>query len=337
MADGKIKATVIKSVAALLCTAIAAYSGIANTNKICKNKMEISSAAAEKADNGTSAAPQESDWQYADTVTDETAPSDDFTADAESESGGAEVYDIPEDSTAAQSGSAQQEKTNSSSSNQKTEAAKKKITLTGGLSSNNKEEVLEYYKLVSKKNEKLLFQKTLTLVSIDQGKTLNISDKWMERFTSVAKKALAKNTVDNEPYPGKYENIRPSDWQSATAVNDGTYTTLNIKVVPQTDSYDGKIFEGTCGRSMSVLDGIDRALQDMAAFKVDFANTNMKIYYQNPVIKLKVKNATGELVKGGCEWSYRTVVDIQTMDSSFIGISISLKEAGGVVDYSVKY
>ncbi len=334
MADGKIKATVIKSVAALLCTAIAAYSGITTTNKICENNLKISSGAVEKADNGTSSVQQSDDWQYADTTADETAVSDDFTADTDDGTADAEVYDIPEDNTSSQGGTTEQ-KTQSSS--QKTEAAKKKITLTGGLSSNKKEEVLEYYKLVSKKNEKLLYQKTLTLVSIDQGKTLNISDKWMERFTSVAKKALAKNTVDNEPYPGKYENIRPSDWQSATAVNDGTYTTLNIKVVPQTDGYDGKIFEGTCGRSMSVLDGIDRALQDMVAFKVDFSNTDMKIYYQNPVIKMKVKNATGELVKGGCEWSYRTVVDIQSMDASFIGINISLKEAGGVVDYSVKY
>ena len=151
MADGKIKATVIRSVAALLCTAIAAYSGIANTNKICKNKMEISSAAAEKADSGTSASPQESDWQYADTVTDETAFSDDFTADTDDGTADAEVYDIPEDNTSSQSGTTEH-KTQSSSSTQKTEAAKKKITLTGGLSSSNKEEVLEYYKLVSKKN-----------------------------------------------------------------------------------------------------------------------------------------------------------------------------------------
>ena len=169
MADGKIKATVIRSVAALLCTAIAAYSGITTTNKICENNLKISSGAVEKADNGTSSVQQSDDWQYVDMSADETAASDDFTADTDDGTADAEVYDIPEDNTSSQGGTTEQK---TQSSNQKTEAAKKKITLTGGLSSNKKEEVLEYYKLVSKKNEKLLYQKTLTLVSIDQGKTL---------------------------------------------------------------------------------------------------------------------------------------------------------------------
>ena len=332
MADGKIKVAVIRSAAAVLCTAIAAYSGISNTNKICENKLKISSGAVEKADGGVSSTQQEFDEQFADLDTDEQVAESDMNTDTDDS---AAVYDVSDEGTTAQSENTDTTKKNDGTS--KTDAPKKKITLTGGLNSTNKEEILEYYKLVSKKNEKVLFKKTLSLDSFSPGKTLNISEGWLDLFTKAAKRALAKNTVTNEPYPGKPENIRASDWQAAKAVNDGTNTTIYIKVVPQTDGYNGSIFEGTCGRSMSVLDGLDRALQDLPASTVDFSTAKMTIQYQNPTIKLTVSNATGELVKNGCEWKYRTVINIESIHARVAGIKIHLEEAGGIVDYSVAY
>lgn len=325
MENGKVKATVIKCIAAVLCTAITAGAGIMNTDKICKNNLEISGGSAGKAavvaDNTNSEfeAMFEDDGLQGQTGDEDPAEDSSATEDygqGESASGTA----------AAQSGTKQTVKKNT---------AKKEITLTGGLSSTNKEEILEYYKLVSKKNSKLLFTKTLTLISMDGGK--NISQKMIDIFTPIAQKALAKNTITDEPYPGRPDKIKASDWQAAKAVNDGTYTTVYIKVVPQTDSYNGSEFEGTCGRTMGVLDGIDRALQEMNMISVDFSNTKMTIQYQNPIVKLKVKNATGELVKGGCEWSYRTYPYIESMNAKFLAINIHLEGAGGYIDYSVKY
>lgn len=333
MKNGKVKATVIKSVAAVLSTVLITYTSISNAEKICQTKLDISSGnIVPQSQIGLESFDEEFEAQFSDMDLDDTAQSGGTEGTAEGTSSSDDSAPAEENSSG---GSSSADKTASSSKSGGTASAKKKITLTGGLNSSNKEEVLEYYKLVSKKNANLLFTKTLTLVSMDGGK--NISQRMIDVFTPIAQKALEKNTITNEPYPGKPDKIVPSDWQAAKAVNDGTYTTIYVKVVPQTDSYNGSEYEGTAGRSMGVLDGIDRALQDMGAVTVDFSKTKMTIDYINPCIKLKVKNSTGELVKGECAWGYSTHPLIETMDAKVIGFNIHLEGAGGYINYSVKY
>ncbi len=334
MENGKVKATIIKCVAAALCTAIVAYSGILNTDKLCKNKIEVSTGSSQRSSDSGLSSDDEFEAQFSDMSDDTTSEEDTTDGEADSDSAFSDAASSADTSFSSSSGTSAGSGSSSAGKSSGT-ASKKKITLTGGLSSTNKEEVLEYYKLVSKKNANLLFTKTLTLVSMNGGK--NISQKMIDIFTPIAQKALAKNTINDEPYPGKPDKILPSDWQAAKAVNDGTYTTVYVKVVPQTDGYNGSEYEGTTGRSMGVLDGIDRALQDMGAVTVDFSKTKMTIEYQNPTIKLKVKNSTGELVKGGCEWGYSTHPYIETMDAKVLAINIHLEGAGGYINYSVKY
>lgn len=337
MENGKIKITIIRCVAAALCTAIVAYSGISTTDKICENNIAISGGSSQRGSDSGLSSDDEFEAQFSD-MSDDTASEEGASDSTSGDDFSSSDADLPSgDSSSSASSSSGTSSASGSSSGSKSggTASKKKITLTGGLSSTNKEEVLEYYKLVSKKNANLLFTKTLTLVSMNGGK--NISQKMIDIFTPIAQKALAKNTINDEPYPGKPDKIVASDWQAAKAVNDGTYTTVYVKVVPQTDGYNGSEYEGTTGRSMGVLDGIDRALQDMGAVTVDFSKTKMTIEYQNPTIKLKVKNSTGELVKGGCEWGYSTHPYIETMDAKVLAINIHLEGAGGYINYSVKY
>lgn len=325
MKSANVKATIIKSVSAVLCTLLISYAGITNTQKICESNLALSTGSSKSAD-VSDMSDDDFDAQFNDSA-DNSATSDTAEDTTEvSEIEGETSSEITEQNTA------------DSASEKETavkKEAKKKITLTGGLTSTNKEEVLEYYKLVAKKNSGLLFTKTLTLVSMDGGK--NMPQKMIDIFLPIAQKALDKNTVTDEPYPGMPDKIKASDWQEAKAVNDGTYTTVYIKVVPQTDGYNGKKFEGSAGRTMSVLDGLDEALAEMTVISVDFSNTKMTIKYIDPTVKFKVKNSTGEFVKGSCEWKYVTNPNIETMDAKFLAFNIHIEDAGGIINYSVKY
>ncbi len=328
MQKGKVKATVIKCVAAVLCCALVAYAGIANTGKICESKTAIAGGGGSVGAGSSENVNDEIDAQFADMESEESEENQDEINEEINGSAGTSSSETAGESTG---GSASGNSGSASGGG----TASKKITLTGGLNSTKKSEVLEYYKLVSKKNSKLLFTKTLSLISLNGGKS--ISQKAIDIFLPIAKKALAKNTVTDEPYPGKPEKITVADWQAAKAVNDGTYTTVYIKVVPQTDGINGSLFEGSAGRSMTVLDGVQRALQDMPGVTIDFNKTKMEIEYINPVIKLKVNNSTGELVKGECIWSYRTHPVIHYLEGKALAFTIHLEDADGYVDYSVKY
>lgn len=211
----------------------------------------------------------------------------------------------------------------------------REITLKDGLNSTDVEEVLAFYKLAAAKNDTNKYTKKLTLVSIDGGE--GGVGSLVSSFEPIAQKAVENNSVTNDPLPGDYKNIRPTDWQSVTAVSDGTYTTITVKVVPQTDGANGKLLEGTVGRSMSVLDGISTAVDEMPGVSADFENGKVELEYLNPTIRVKIDNRTGEFVKGGCQWSYRVHPTLYVLDAKVLIVNVHLKNATGYVDYVVTY
>ena len=227
----------------------------------------------------------------------------------------------------------QQPETTECSDPETTEKAE--ITLEAGLNSTDIAEVLEFYKLAAAKNDTCKYTKTLGLVEIDGGEGMLGSA--VSFFEPIAKKAVEKNSVTDDPLPGDYKNIRPADWQSAEAVSDGTYTTIKVKVVPQTDGADGKLLEGTVGRSMSVLDGIQTAVDELSGVSADFENGRVELEYLNPVIEVKVRNATGEFVQGGCRWYYRVHPTLYHLDAKVLTFNVHLQGATGFVDYTVTY
>ncbi|MDD6061996.1 MAG: hypothetical protein PUB99_05210 [Oscillospiraceae bacterium] len=209
------------------------------------------------------------------------------------------------------------------------------IHLEDGLNSTDVAQVLAFYKLAAAKNDTNKYTKKLTLVSIDGGE--GRIGSLVSYFEPIAQTAVKNNSVTNDPLPGDYKNIRPSDWQSATAVSDGTYTTITVKVVPQTDGADGKLLEGSVGRSMSVLDGIPTAVAAMPGVSADFENGKVELEYLNPTIQVKINNRTGEFVQGGCKWYYRVHPTLYTLDGKVLGMKVHLKNATGYVDYTVTY
>ena len=156
-------------------------------------------------------------------------------------------------------------------------------------------------------------------------------------FEPIAKKAIAKNSTTNEPLPGKYKTIRPEDWQSASATTDGKTTTIRVQVAPQTDGPNGREFEGPVGRSMTVLNGVQTAVDEMPGVSADFANGQVSVEYMNPTITVKVDNRTGKFVPGSCKWTYRVHPRLTMLDTKMLGFSIHLRNADGYVDYTMTY
>lgn len=343
----KTKRTIIIAVAAVFCAVAVIFGGILGVSRyIYRDEV-----AAEKAEKERIAASE----NQTDEAVSETESSQYVVIpnaeDGSVQFGGEELFNekaknnviTPEEAAKGSSGQAGQSKSSSSSSsdsssgntssdNKSSSGSSQASNAPYALSSNDISEVLAYYKKVSNLNASKQFHKSLTLVSMNGGET--VKQSWVDNFRGMAEKGLAKNNIDNEPYPGKPNQIMASDWRSARAVNDGKYTTLTINVVPQTDNANGSQFAGTCGRSMGVLDGMQRALQDLPLVSIE--SMDMEINYQNPVIKLKVDNQTGQLVKGGCSWSYRTNIKIKRLKGRAI-VNITLKNASGAVDYRVSY
>lgn len=222
----------------------------------------------------------------------------------------------------------------------------KNISLTSGLTSSNKKEVLKYYKLVASKNSELKIHKSLSLTSLNIG---NVTidgkndpeklEKGTNIFITLAKAAL-KLSSGNVKFPGNPSAIKESDWISAKAVNDGKYTTLNIKVVPQTDGANGKEFEGSVGRSMQVLPGFEYALAELKSMTADFKNGDVKIEYLNPTITIKVENATGKLVKDSCRWYYSTHPVFNKLNATMKVVKVHdiyIENSDGYIDYILTY
>ncbi|MBQ7744585.1 MAG: hypothetical protein IJT85_03320 [Ruminococcus sp.] len=343
MNNGKIKSAIIGSIAALLCCAIVAAGGNTVANKLCDNKLEV----AEKSASGSGSSNSESiDADFsgdiaADAGTDsaDAADTGDTSADAAADAGtDAAEADSGTDAAADTSSDAAPASSSSSSSSSSSNASsgKKEITLAAGLTSTNKEEVLKFYQLAAAKNESKTFHQTMTLVELNGGS--GAVGGAINAFKPIAKRALEKNSNDNQGVPGKPELIKASDWKSAKAVNDGTYTTLNIQVVEQTDGANGKTNEGTVGRSIGVLDGVQRALDDLDGVTVDFSNAKkFNLKYTNAYIKVKVKNSTGEFVKGTGEWHHTVNIEMDGLNVKLAVFNVTLKGASGKVDYLVTY
>lgn len=229
--------------------------------------------------------------------------------------------------------SAAPDETESLTQEETTETAQ--ITLEAGLTSTDVEDVLTFYKLAAVKNDTKQYTKMLDLVSLDGGEGKVAS--YVNVFEPIAKKAVAKNSVTDDPLPGKYALIRPEDWKSAAAESDGTYTTIRVQVAEQTDGARGKAFEGPVGRTMTVLDGVDQAVNEMPGVSADFDGGNVEIAYRNPTFTVKVDNRTGKFVPGTCKWTYRVHTTLYSLDAKVLAFNVHLQNASGVVDYTISY
>lgn len=334
-----VKPTVIKSITALLCCAALAFTGNSITGKVCDNKKAIADATGGKPAASASAAADNTvtGTDFADGTFADDASLADAAIDDASSADDTATYDLSSDDTATTTDPGSTTGSNSGSKTPDKKPAAKEITLTSGLNSNDKAEVLKYYRLIAKKNAtyKDGFNTKMVMTKLDGGK--GGVGALISAFEPIAKKALEKNSTTSSNFPGDPDKILESDWESASAKNDGTYTTINIKLKAQTDGANGKSKVGTVGRTVDVLDGVQTALDELNGVSADFENGKFSLVYDQAYATIKVKTATGELVKGGCTWHYRVNVNLDNITVKVAFVSATLNGGKGIIDYTYSY
>ncbi|MBQ7546526.1 MAG: hypothetical protein IJT41_06155 [Clostridia bacterium] len=262
------------------------------------------------------------------------------TTAAETESTAETTAAVPTDAESEPAATAAEEETEAVSAAESTEAGETEtettaVSLETGLESTDVAQVLAFYKLAAAKNDVKQYTKTLDLISLDGGE--GKVGSYVSVFEPIAKKAIAKNSTTGEPLPGKYQTIRPEDWQSATATTDGKTTTIRVQVAPQTDGANGREFDGPVGRSMTVLNGVQMAVDEMPGVSADFANGQVSVAYLNPTITVRIDNSTGKFVPGTCKWTYRVHPLLSSLDAKVLAFNVHLQNAEGYIDYTMSY
>ena len=198
-----------------------------------------------------------------------------------------------------------------------------------------KEEIVEFYKKAAAETNKgkINANDQMTLVSLDGGSGL--VGGLVSAFEPIAKKALAKNSGSIDHITGGFENLTADDVASATAKSDGKYTTVRINLKEQTDGMNGKSKEGHVGHGVSILDGVQTAIDQLDGVTVDTSNGDIKLHYNNAYIDCKIDNETGKVVSG--KWHYTVNVSINNVTAKIGILSATLKDSKGVVEYQVTY
>ena len=333
-----VKPTLIKSITALLCCAALAFTGNSITGKVCDTQKKIAETSGNKpaASVSDTAGGTVTGTDFADGTFADDASLADAAIDDASSADDTATYDLSSDdtATAADTGSS-----SSSSSGSKTDSkpAAKEITLTSGLNSNNKAEVLKYYRLIAKKNATYKGGYNTKMEMTDLNGGSGAIGAFISLFKPIAKTALKNNSTPADHFPGDPDKILESDWVSASAKNEGAFTIIKINLKSQTDGANGKSKEGTVGRTVDVLDGVQTALDELDGVDADFKNGKFSLVYDQATVDLKVKTSTGELVKGACTWHYRVNVNLDELQVSLRSLSPTIKGGKGVIDYTYSY
>ena len=195
------------------------------------------------------------------------------------------------------------------------------------------EEIVEFYKKAATETnkQKINASDKMSLVSLDGGS--GAIGALVNLFEPIAKSALEKNSGSLDHITGGFDKLSADDVASATAKSDGKYTTVRINLKEQTDGMNGKSREGHVGHGVSILDGVQTAIDELNGVDVDASQGEIKLHYNNAYIDCKIDNETGKVVSG--KWHYTVNVTINNVKAKIGFISATLNGAKGVVEYQV--
>ena len=240
-----------------------------------------------------------------------TAPEADTTAAEEETAAAADETEAPAEETEA-------------ATEAETEAEKK--------TPETKAEIVEFYKQAAIASDSTAKgQDKMEMTKLDGGSGLVGS--LVSAFEPIAKKALSNNSGTTDGITGGYEKLSEADVANATAKDDGKYTTIHIDLKNQTDGMNGKSNEGSVGHGVSVLDGVQKAIDELKGVDVDTSEGSIKLQYHNAYIDAKIDNATGKIVSG--KWHHTVDILINNVKVKIGIISATLKDAVGAVEYTV--
>ena len=235
--------------------------------------------------------------------------------------------DVSAEDVTAEPASGEDATEEATSEEETTEAAK-------GLNSTDAEEIVAYYNAARKATEghAPAGKQTMTLAALDGGSGLvgNI----VSAFEGIAKSALEKNSTSTDYIPAHdHGDVKASDVRNAKATSDGKYTTITFDVVEQSANASTKGGDGSVGRAIGVLDGIDSALKELNGVTVSDGIQNIKLTYKNAKVTAKIDESTGRIVGG--TWQYRVDINVSSITIKIGILSATLKGVYGAVDYKV--
>ena len=235
--------------------------------------------------------------------------------------------DVSAEDVTAEPASGEDATEEATSEEETTEAAK-------GLNSTDAEEIVAYYNAARKATEghAPAGKQTMTLAALDGGSGLvgNI----VSAFEGIAKSALEKNSTSTDYIPAHdHGDVKASDVRNAKATSDGKYTTITFDVVEQSANASTKGGDGSVGRAIGVLDGIDSALKELNGVTVSDGIQNIKLTYKNAKVTAKIDESTGRIV--GAAWQYRVDINVSSITIKIGILSATLKGVYGAVDYKV--
>ncbi len=261
------------------------------------------------ADAQTLAPDEETVTEAAEVVTEETAQAETEAAEAETEK--VEETEAPaEEATEAVT----------------EEEAENKVPET-------KEEIVEFYKAAAAASDKAGV-KTSNVMKLEdlQGGSGAVGG-FINLFKPIVSSTLEKNSSTDDHITGGYKNLTADDVASATAKSDGKYTTITINLKEQTDGMNGSSKEGHVGHGISVLNGMQQAIDELNGVDVDASGGTLNIRYNNAKIQVKVDNETGRIVSG--TWSYRSNVTIDNVKAKIGIIGVTLKDASAIISQTI--
>lgn len=203
-----------------------------------------------------------------------------------------------------------------------------------GLNSTDAEEIVAYYNAARKATEghAPAGKQTMTLAALDGGS--GVVGNIVSAFEGIAKSALEKNSTATDYIPAHdHGDVKASDVKNAKATSDGKYTTITFDVVDQQANASTKGGDGSVGRAIGVLDGVDSALKELNGVEVQDGIQNIKLTYKNAKVTAKIDESTGRIVGG--TWQYRVDINVSSITLKIAILKATLKNVYGAVDYKV--
>lgn len=172
-----------------------------------------------------------------------------------------------------------------------------------------KAEVVNFYKAAAQKSTSA---KSVQKMTMDNGMDVKINNSALEFAIGLAepiiKAALKANSTEFDGITGGYNDLVPSDAESAKAYKEGEYTIVEMKMVEQVDDAYGDTYKGTVGHAISVVGNIAVVADNFPDWTINFKDAFVELRYKNPVVKVKI-NKDGVIEKG--TWSYVVGVKVQ--------------------------
>lgn len=213
------------------------------------------------------------------------------------------------------------------------DAAEAETTEAASKTPETKEEIVEFYKAAAAASDKAGVKTSNTMKLEDLQGGSGAVGAFVNLLEPIVRSTLERNSSTDDHITGGYKNLTADDVVSATAKDDGKYTTVTILLKEQTDGMNGKSKEGHVGHGVSVLNGMQQAIDELNGVDVDASGGTLSVRYNNAKINVKVDNATGRIVSG--TWYYRANATIDNVKAKIGILSVTLKGASAVISQTV--